>query len=146
MNRDERMRWWREARFGLFIHWGLYAIPAGEWNGQPVKSAGEWIMNTAAIPAADYEKLAPKFNPTKFDAKQWVSIAKGAGMKYIVITSKHHDGFCIFDSKVSNYDVMDATPFKRDILRELSDACADAGLHMCWYHSIMDWHHPDAQA
>jgi hypothetical protein len=146
MNRDDRMRWWREARFGLFIHWGLYAVPAGEWNGQPVKSAGEWIMNTAAIPVADYEKLAPKFNPAKFDARQWVATAKNAGMKYIVITVQAPRWLCALRLKVGSYDVMDATPFKRDILAELSQACQDEGLRMCWYHSIMDWHHPDAQA
>jgi alpha-L-fucosidase len=145
-NRDARMRWWRDARFGMFIHWGLYSIPAGQWNGKPIDGVGEWIMNSAAIPVADYEKLAAKFYPAKFDAKQWVRTAKNAGMKYIVITSKHHDGFSLFDSKVSTYDMVDATPFKRDILRELSDACRDAGIRLCFYHSIMDWHHPDAQA
>ncbi len=145
--RDLRMKWWREARFGMFIHWGLYAIPAGEWNGKPVKSIGEWIMQTAAIPVEEYEKLAPQFNPKKFDAKAWVKLAGDAGMKYIVLTSKHHDGFCLWDSKVSTYDVMDASPFKRDIARELADACkADGRVRMCFYHSIMDWHHPDAQS
>ena len=144
--RDARMKWWREARFGMFIHWGLYAIPAGEWNGKEVKGIGEWIMHYGQIPVADYEKLASQFNPTKFDAKKIAQTAKDAGMKYIVITSKHHDGFALFDSKVSQYDVMDATPFKRDILKELADATREQGLKMCWYHSIMDWHHPDAQA
>ena len=143
--RDQRMAWWREARFGMFIHWGLYAIPAGEWDGKPVGSIGEWIMNNAKIPVADYEKLAGQFNPVKFDAKQWARIAKGAGMKYIVLTSKHHDGFCLWDSKVSDYDIMN-TPFKRDLIKELADACKEEGLVLCFYHSIMDWHHPDAQA
>jgi alpha-L-fucosidase len=144
--RDTRMRWWREARFGLFIHWGLYAIPAGEWKGRPIEGAGEWIMNSAHIPTAEYEKLVGDFNPAKFDAKQWAAIAKDAGMKYVVITSKHHDGFSMFDSKVSHYDAVESTPFKRDVLAELSEAVRGAGLHMCFYHSIMDWHHPDAQA
>jgi len=144
--RDQRMAWWRDARFGMFIHWGLYAVPAGEWNGKKVGSIGEWIMNNAHIPVADYEKLAGQFNPVKFDAKAWVAIAKGAGMKYIVITSKHHDGFCLWDSKVSTYDIMDASPFKRDIIKELAAACKEQGLTLCFYHSIMDWHHPDAQA
>src|SRR5688572_405704 len=144
-HRDARMKWWREARFGMFIHWGLYAIPAGEWKGKEVKGIGEWIMNYAKIPVPEYEQLAGQFNPVKFDAKQWVRIAKDAGMKYIVITSKHHDGFCLWDSKVSDYDVM-ATPFKRDILKELADACREEGIKLCFYHSIMDWHHPDAQA
>jgi alpha-L-fucosidase len=144
--RDQRMKWWREAKFGMFVHWGLYAIPGGEWDGKPVNGIGEWIMNNAKIPVADYEKLAGQFNPVKYDAKRWAQIAKDAGVRYIVITSKHHDGFCLWDSKVSNYDVMDATPFKRDILKELSAACQEQGLTLCFYHSIMDWHHPDAQA
>ena len=143
--RDERMKWFREARFGMFIHWGLYAIPAGEWKGKPVKGIGEWIMHYGQIPVAEYEALAAQFNPVKFDAAQWVQIAKDAGMKYIVITSKHHDGFALFDSKVSDYDAM-ATPLKRDLLKELADAARAEGIRICWYHSIMDWHHPDAQA
>jgi alpha-L-fucosidase len=145
--RDARMKWWRDARFGMFIHWGLYAIPGGEWQGKKVNGIGEWIMNNGHIPVADYERLAAQFNPVKFDAKKWVKIAGDAGMRYMVITSKHHDGFCLWDSKVSTYDVMDATPFKRDILRELADACkADGRVRLCFYHSIMDWHHPDAQS
>ena len=142
--RDARMKWWREARFGMFIHWGLYAIPAGEWKGQEVKGIGEWIMNHGHIPRADYERLVGQFNPVKFDAKEFVRIAKDAGMKYIVITSKHHDGFALWDSKVSDYDIM-ATPFKRDILKDLADACSAQGIRLCFYHSIMDWHHDDAQ-
>jgi len=140
--RDGRMAWWREAKFGLFIHWGLYAVPAGVWKGKPIPTAGEWIMFGGKIPVAEYEPLVQQFNPVKFDAKQWVRIAKDAGMKYIVITSKHHDGFCLFDSKLTDYDVM-STPFKRDIMKELSDACHEAGIKICWYHSILDWHHPD---
>jgi len=139
--RDERMAWWRDARFGMFIHWGLYAIPAGEWEGE-TKHA-EWILTTAQIPVKEYEKFAPQFNPIKFDPAAWVSMAKNAGMKYIVITSKHHDGFCLFDSKLTDYDIMDATPFKRDIMKELSEECRKQDIKMCWYHSIMDWHHPD---
>ncbi len=145
--RDARMQWWRDAHFGLFIHWGLYAIPAGEWNGKKVGSGGEWILNQAHIPLADYEKLKSQFNPEKFDAKAWVRIAHDAGMKYLVITSKHHDGFCLWPSKVSADWTVAQTPFKRDILRELSDACkADGTVRFCVYYSIMDWHHPDAQA
>jgi alpha-L-fucosidase len=140
------MKWWRDARFGMFIHWGLYAIPAGEWKGERIKSIGEWIMERADIPVEEYEKLAKQFNPVKFDADQWVRIAKNAGMKYVVITSKHHDGFCLWDSKVTDYDIIDATPFDRDILGELSEACKKHGIRLCFYHSIMDWHHPDAQA
>ncbi len=141
--RDARMAWWRKARFGMFIHWGLYAIPAGVWKGKKVPGAGEWIMSHARITPGEYEKLAARFNPVKFDAGRWVEIAEKAGMKYIVITTKHHDGFCLFDSKLTRYDVMDATPFKRDVMKELSAACARRGIRMCWYYSIMDWHHPD---
>ncbi|MBP6829038.1 MAG: alpha-L-fucosidase, partial [Saprospiraceae bacterium] len=142
--RDARMAWWKDARFGLFLHWGLYAVAAGEYGGQ--KNYGEWLMYEAKIPKPEYEKFAPQFNPVKFDADAWVRMAKDAGMKYIVITSKHHDGFCMFDSKVSDYDIADRTPFRRDPLRELADACRREGLKLCFYHSIMDWHHPDATA
>jgi len=138
---NQRMSWWRDARFGLFIHWGLYAIPAGEWEGET--NHAEWILTTAQIPVNEYEQFAEKFNPVKFSAEEWVRTAKNAGMKYIVITSKHHDGFCLFDSELTGYDVVDATPFKRDILKELSDECHKQGIKICFYHSIMDWHHPD---
>lgn len=138
----KRMQWWKEARFGMFIHWGLYSVPAGEWNGQKIGGIGEWIMNSAKIKPADYEPLQKQFNPVKFDAKQWVQIAKDAGMKYIVITSKHHDGFGLWDSKLTEWDVM-GSPFKRDILKELSVECKKQGITLCFYHSIMDWHHPD---
>jgi alpha-L-fucosidase len=138
---NQRMSWWRNARFGMFIHWGLYAIPAGEWDGET--NHAEWILTTAQIPVKEYENFSKKFNPTQFNAEEWVKTAKNAGMKYIVITSKHHDGFCLFDSKFTEYDVMDATPFKRDILKELSEECHKQGIKICFYHSIMDWHHPD---
>ncbi len=143
---DQRMAWFREARFGLFIHWGLYAQPAGEWGGKQIRGIGEWIMNSARIPVADYEKLADQFNPIKFNAREWVRIAKAAGMKYIVITSKHHDGFSMFDSRISNYTIVKSTPFRRDPMKELADACREAGITSCFYHSIMDWHHGDAQS
>lgn len=145
--KKERMAWWDEAKFGMFIHWGLYSIPAGEYMGTrtPSKNA-EWIMHHLQIPISEYEKYALQFNPTKYNADEWVSIAKNAGMKYIVLTSKHHDGFCLWNSKYTRYDVMDATPFKRDIIKELSEACKREGIRLCFYHSIMDWHHPDAQA
>jgi len=145
LSKDERMKWWRDARFGMFIHWGLYAAPAGEWEGKRIDGIGEWIMERADIPVSEYEPLTKKFNPVKFNADEWVRIAKNAGVKYIVITSKHHDGFCLWDSKVTDYDIIDATPFKRDILKELSKACKKQGIKFCFYHSIMDWHHPDAQ-
>lgn len=137
---DARMAWWRDARFGLFIHWGLYAIPAGEWKGNT--DHGEWIRHTAQIPVEEYEKFLDQFNPAGFDAHEWVRVAKEAGMRYIVITSKHHDGFCLFDSKFTDFDVL-STPFKRDVLNELANACHQEGIKICWYHSIMDWHHPD---
>lgn len=140
--KSKRMKWWRDARFGMFIHWGLYAVPAGEWNGKKIGGVGEWILNSAQIKVADYEILKSQFNPVKFDAREWVRIAKDAGMKYIVITSKHHDGFALFESKQTDWDVMH-TPFGRDILKELANACKDAGIKLCFYHSIMDWHHPD---
>ena len=144
--KDERMKWWRDATFGMFIHWGVYSVPAGIYKGKPVDGIGEWIMETGKIPIPEYEEFARQFNPEKFNAEEWVSIAKGAGVKYIVITSKHHDGFCMWDSKVTNYDIMDFSPFKRDILKELSVACKKAGIHICFYHSIMDWHQPDAKS
>ena len=140
--RDLRMKWWREARFGMFIHWGLYAVPAGEYKGQRSARIGEWIMEWANIPRVDYEKFAAKFNPVKFDAREWVRIAKDAGMKYIVITSKHHDGFALYDSKVSGYDIMDFTPYKRDPIRALADESKRQGLVFSFYYSIVDWHHP----
>lgn len=141
--RDARMAWWREAKFGLFIHWGLYSVPAGTWKGKTEgDGAGEWIMFDMKIPVADYEPLIHQFNPVKFNAAEWVRMAKAAGQKYIVITSKHHEGFALFDSKVSDYDVM-ATPFQRDIMKELSDEAHRQGIKICWYHSILDWHHPD---
>lgn len=140
---DARMEWWRDARFGMFIHWGVYSVPAGVYKGEG--GHAEWIMETAHIPVEEYEQYATRFNPVKFDADEWASIAKDAGMKYMVITSKHHDGFCLWDSKVSDYDIIDRTPFKRDVLKELSEACEKQGIKFCFYHSIMDWHHPDAK-
>src|SRR5260221_14418915 len=129
--RDARMAWWRDARFGMFIHWGLYAVPAGEYKGQRDASIGEWIMKHLKIPASEYERFVAQFNPVKFEAREWVRIAKDAGMKYIVITSKHHDGFAIFDSKVTGYDIM-ATPFHRDVLKELAEAAREAGIDLCF--------------
>ena len=143
--RDARMAWWRDAQFGMFIHWGAYAVPAGTHKGERVAGIGEWIMSRAHIPIPEYEEYVHRFNPTRFDADEWVRIAKDAGMKYIIITSKHHDGFALFDSKVSSYDIMDATPYKRDAIKALSEAAHRAGLKFGVYYSIMDWHHPDAQ-
>lgn len=137
---DQRMQWWRDARFGMFIHWGVYSVPAGQWKDKT--DHAEWIRESAQIPLDEYQKFLGQFNPVKFNADQWVKTAKDAGVKYITITSKHHDGFCLFDSKYTDYSVM-STPFKRDILKELADACQRQGIVLCFYHSIMDWHHPD---
>jgi alpha-L-fucosidase len=138
----KRMEWFNEARFGMFIHWGLYSVPAGEWQGKPAPGTGEWIMEKAKIPTSEYEKFAQQFNPVKFDAKEWVRMARDAGMKYIVITSKHHDGFDMFRSDLSDWGIK-STPFQRDPLKELAGECHKAGIKLCFYYSIMDWHHPD---
>lgn len=141
---DPRLNWWREARFGMFIHWGLYAIPAGEWKGEQVPGIGEWIMLRARIPVSEYEQLARQFNPVRFDAAEWVALAKAAGQKYMVITSKHHDGFCLFKSAHTNYNIVDATPFGRDVIKELADECQKQGMRLGFYYSqTQDWHHPD---
>jgi len=143
LKQDQKMEWWRDARFGMFIHWGLYAVPAGEWKGERIPGISEWIMAHAKIPVKEYEKLANEFNPQKFDAEEWVKLAKYAGMKYIVITSKHHDGFAMFHSKASKYNIYDATPFKRDPLKELADACKKYGIRLGFYYSqAQDWHEP----
>src|SRR5256885_2268207 len=109
---SDRMEWFREAKFGMFIHWGIYAVPAGEWEGKT--NYAEWFQLQTKMPAEQYAKFATQFNPTKFDAKAWAKVAKNAGMKYVVITAKHHDGFSMFDSKLTDYDIVDATPYKRD--------------------------------
>jgi len=141
--KEKRLEWFRESKYGLFIHWGLYAIPAGEWKGKRSLGLGEWIMNRSQIPVREYEQLAKQFNPVKFNADEWVQLAQDAGMKYIVITSKHHDGFAMFKSKVSPYNIVDATPFKRDVLKELADACAKRGMRLGFYYSqAQDWHEP----
>ncbi|HEY6374229.1 MAG TPA: alpha-L-fucosidase [Edaphobacter sp.] len=145
--RDARMEWWREARFGMFIHWGLYSIPAGEWHGQRSTHIGEWIMNDLSIPVADYKAFAPQFNPTGFSAHDIVALAKAAGMKYIVITAKHHDGFAMFDSKVDPFNIVAATPFKRDPLRELAEECRKQGVKLGFYYSqSQDWTAPGGAA
>ena len=131
-DRDARMQWWRDARFGMFMHWGLYAVPAGEWDGKKVGSGGEWILNAGHIPMADYEKLRKRFNPTKFDAKAWVKAAHDAGMQYMVITSKHHDGFCMWPSKVASDWTVGGDAVQAGLMRELADACkADGTVRFC---------------
>lgn len=145
--RDQRMAWWRDARFGMFIHWGVYSVPAGKWQGKDIPGIGEWIMFNAKIPTSEYQKLPAQFNPVKFDANAWVKLAKDAGMKYIVITSKHHDGFAMFHSKTSAFNIYDATPFKRDPLKELAEACRKQGMRLGFYYSqAQDWNHPGGAA
>ncbi len=138
--RDARMHWWREARFGLFIHWGVYSVPAGTYDGKRVGGIGEWIMCTGKIPMARYQEYAKEFNPVKFNADEWVRTAKNAGMKYIVITSKHHDGFAMFDSKASDWNIVQRTPWGRDPLKELAAACRKEGIKLGFYYSqAQDW-------
>jgi alpha-L-fucosidase len=137
---DNRMAWWREAKFGMFIHWGVYSVPAGFYQGKPVGGIGEWIMNSGKIQMAEYQTYAKEFNPVKFNAEEWVKIAKDAGQKYIVITSKHHDGFAMFDTKASPWNIVQATPFGRDPLKELAAACKKEGLKLGFYYSqAQDW-------
>jgi alpha-L-fucosidase len=141
--REERLKWFRDAKYGLFIHWGLYAVPAGEWKGRRSLGLGEWIMFRSQVPVKEYEQLAAQFNPVKYNPDEWVKLAKDAGMKYIVITSKHHDGFAMFGSKASAFNVVDATPYKRDILKQLAEACARQGMRLGFYYSqSQDWHEP----
>lgn len=138
---DPKMQWWKDAKFGMFIHWGIYSVPSGKWGDKT--TYGEWIMHSAKIPRAEYSALAKQFNPTGFNADEWVKLAKDAGQKYIVITSKHHDGFAMFGSKADPYNIVDATPFKRDILKELAEACGKQGMKLGFYYSqAQDWYHP----
>ena len=125
--------WFQDAKFGLFVHWGVYSV-LGD---------GEWVMNNQRIPVADYEKLPAFFNPQRFNAAEWVATAKAAGMKYITITSKHHDGFAMFDSKVSNWDIVERTPYQKDVLKALAEECRKQGIKLFFYYSQLDWHHPD---
>jgi alpha-L-fucosidase len=145
--KDARMAWWREARFGMFIHWGLYSVPAGTWDGKQVTGLGEWIMNHGSIPVADYKALAGQFNPTGFSAHDIVALAKSAGMKYIVITAKHHDGFAMFDSKANAFNIVAGTPFHRDPLKELAAEARKQDIKLGFYYSQdQDWTAPGASA
>lgn len=142
---EQKLEWFRDAKFGLFIHWGPYSELAGEWNGQkvPVGKEAEWIESFLKIPVKEYRELARKLNPVKFDAHKWVRLAKATGMKYIVITAKHCDGFAMYHSKVTPYNIVDWTQFKRDPMKELSEACAEEGIKLCFYYNHkMDWDHP----
>lgn len=137
-----RMEWWREAKFGMFIHWGVYAVPAGVWDGE--EKYAEWIRHRAHIPLSVYEHIPADFNPTKYNPDRWVRLAKQAGMKYMVITSKHHDGFCIFDSELTEWDVIDSSPYDKDLLMQLRRSANKVeDFKLGYYYSIMDWHHPD---
>ena len=132
--------WFKKAKFGMMIHWGLYCLPAGEWKGERMEDIGEWCQQFFRIPNAEYHALAKIFNPILFDAEAWVKLAKDAGMNYIVFTAKHHEGFCMYKSDVSPFNIVDATPFKRDVLRELSDACKKHGMKLGLYYSQeLDW-------
>ena len=144
MKHEERMKWWREARFGMFIHWGIYTVLAGMWKGRKVPGIGEWIMYRARIPIEEYEPFTKQLNPVEFDAREWVRTAKSAGMKWIVVTAKHHDGFCMFDTKLTDYNIVKATPFKHDPLKDLAKACEEEDMKLGFYYSqTLDWHHPD---
>ncbi len=141
----QRMKWFTDAKYGMFIHFGLYSQLGGEWEGNVPGKYAEWLQANADVPAQVYTMLASIFNPKDFDADFIARLAKEAGMKYIVITSKHHEGFCLWDSKYTNFDVA-STPFAgRDILAELSVACKKYGLKFCTYYSIIDWHHPSQE-
>ncbi len=141
----ERLLWWSDARFGMFIHWGLYAQDGCFWNGQDGRS--EHMMRNLQIPITEYEKIADDFNPEKFNADEWVKIAKDAGMKYLVITSKHHDGFAMFNSPSNNYNIVKHTPWKRDAVLELKQACDKQGIKFGVYYSLgRDWHHPNCNS
>ena len=144
ISKDERMQWWREARFGMFIHWGVYAQFAGVYNGhEQLKGGAEWIMNRSKIPVAEYQAMAKQFNPVKYDADEWVKTAKDAGMKYIVITAKHHDGFAMFKSNASKWNIVDATPYGKDVLKPLAAACKKYGIKLGFYYSqAQDWNNP----
>jgi len=141
---NEKVRWFKEAKFGLFVHWGLFSQHAGIYNDKKYYGISEWVQRRGHIPATEYAKLANEFNPTQFNADEWVSIAKASGVKYIVITAKHHEGFAMYDSKVSDFDIVDATPYKKDPMKELAAACKKAGIRLGFYYSqFQDWHEPD---
>lgn len=142
--RDARMQWFRDGKFGMFIHWGVYAVPAGFYRGEKIKvGTAEWIMNYGRIPVADYRALARQFNPVQYSPADWMALAKEAGMKYVVITAKHHDGFALFDSKVSDWNVVQATPYGKDLIAPLAEAARSEGLKLGLYYSqALDWGHP----
>lgn len=147
LSHDQRMKWWRDARFGMFIHWGDYAVLGGVYKGHQIKHGGEWIMNRAKIPVAEYQQYAKKFDPVKYDPDAWVRMAKNAGMKYIVITAKHHDGFAMFKTDASKWNIVDATPYGKDVLKPLAAACKKYGIRLGFYYSqAQDWNNPGGAA
>jgi alpha-L-fucosidase len=140
---NKKMKWWTNAKFGMFIHWGVYSVPAGTYDGKQIPGIGEWIMNTAKIPMATYQQYAKQFNPVNYNPEAWVKMAKDAGIKYIVITAKHHDGFAMFDTKVTDWSITKATPYGKDVLKPLVAACRKAGIRIGFYYSqAQDWNHP----
>jgi alpha-L-fucosidase len=144
--RDKRMEWWRDAKFGLFIHWGVYSVPAGVYKGENVNRSSSWIMQYKHIPVAEYKEYAKQFNPVKYDPEQWVELAKEAGMKYLVITTKHHDGFALYDSKVTDWDVVDASPYGKDLLKPLVESCRKNDIRIGFYYShAVDYVHPGGE-
>lgn len=146
--RDKRMQWWREARFGMFIHWGPYAVLGGVYDGHQQRRGGaEWIMNRCKIPVAEYQKYASTFNPVKYDPEEWVLLAKQAGMKYMIITAKHHDGFAMFKSNASKFNIADFTPYGNDVLDALAKACRKHNMKLGFYYSqAQDWNNPGGSA
>ena len=139
-SKPDKMDWWKEAKFGLFIHWGVYSVPAGVYDGKDIEGIGEWIMNRGKIPTARYQAYAKEFNPVKYNPEAWVKMAKDAGMKYLVITSKHHDGFTLFETKASKWNIVEATPYGKDLLKPLADACHKQGIRLGFYYSqAQDW-------
>ena len=136
--------WFKQAQFGLMVHWGLYALPAGEWKGKRMPFIGEWAQSFFRIPNAEYAALANAFNPVLFDAESWVKLAAKAGMRYVVVTSKHHDGFAMYRSRVDAFNIYEATPFRRDVIAEVAVACQKHGLKLGLYYSQdLDWHDPN---
>jgi alpha-L-fucosidase len=146
--KDAKMKWWHEARFGMFIHWGVYSVPGGVYQGHEMLHGGaEWIMNRSKIPVAEYQQYAKQFNPVKYNAEDWVKMAKDAGMKYIVITAKHHDGFAMFKTAASKWNIVDATPYGKDVLKDLAAACKKYGIRLGFYYSqAQDWNNPGGAA
>ena len=140
---DVKMKWWTDGKFGLFLHWGLYSVTAGDWNGHKA-TGNEHFMLYEKIPYKRYGEIGKNFNPTGFNADKWVSMAKNAGMKYIVITTKHHDGFAMYDSKVSDFNIVKLTPYAKDPIKQLADACKKYNIKLCFYYSLgRDWQDPD---